>query len=89
MNTMKLAIIASVLSLTPTLSLAQQTSSQELLKRYCTGDYLEHCSEFAPGGPEIEACFSKKAKDLSPNCSAAIVVYQQERGAIRKISSTR
>ena len=89
MSTMKLIIVASVLSLTPGLSLAQQTNSQEVLKRYCTGDYLEHCSEFVPGGPEIEACFARKTKDLSPNCSAAIGAYQQERNVIKKVSVTR
>ena len=92
MSAMKIASIAVALSLMPTLGIAQQSMSQETLKRYCTGDYLEHCGQFAPGGPEVQACFREKAKLLSPNCSIAITAYQQEQnalGGIRKISATR
>lgn len=92
MSKMKIVSIAMALSLTPTLSLAQQSVSQEILKRYCTGDYLEHCGQFAPGGPEVETCFREKAKSLSPNCSTAITAYRQEQkgvGGIRKVSATR
>lgn len=92
MNTIKLASITAALCLTPVLSFAQQSTNQETLKRYCTGDYLEHCGEFAPGAPEVEACFREKAKLLSPNCSAAITAYQQEQGGIgkiRKVNATR
>ncbi|GJE62187.1 hypothetical protein [Methylobacterium trifolii] len=92
MSTVKIASVALALCMTPALSFAQQSVGQENLKRYCTGDYLEHCSEFAPGGPEVQACFREKAKLLSPNCSTAIVAYQQEQGGsagIRKVSAAR
>lgn len=92
MNTLKIASVAAALCLVPAMSMAQQSVSQDNLKRYCTGDYLEHCGQFAPGGPEVQACFREKAKLLSPNCSIAITAYQKEQneaGTIRKVSVTR
>lgn len=92
MNTLKIASLAVALCLAPTLSFAQQSATQENLKRYCTGDYMEHCGQFAPGGLEVQACFREKAKLLSPNCSTAILIYQQEQdglGSVRKVNTTR
>jgi hypothetical protein len=88
MNTPKIAALALVLGLTPAAAFAQKAVDQEMLKRFCTGDYLEHCGEHPPGGPEVEACFRRKAKVLSPNCSAAIVAYRPVPG-IRNVSATR
>ena len=88
-NTMKLVSLATAFSLMSVVAYAEQPIDREMLKQYCTGDYLEHCSEFAPGGPEVEACFRMKAKQPSLNCSAAIAIYQQKQSGIRKVTSTR
>ena len=89
MNTIKIAFIAVALSLIPVPGFAQQSASQEVLKRSCTADYLEHCSEFAPGGSEVEMCFKEKASRLSPGCSSAILAYKQEQKMIKQVSAGR
>lgn len=89
MKTKNIAALACVLSLPPFAASAQQSGDQDMLKRYCTSDYLEHCGEFAPGGLEVETCFRRNAKVLSANCSAAIVAYQQNPSAIRKVNAGR
>jgi hypothetical protein len=89
MRTMKIASLAAALGLIPVAGLAQQPINQETFKRHCTGDYLEHCGEFAPGGPEVEACFRGKIKKLSPNCSAAIMSHQREQAPVRKVNAVR
>lgn len=72
----------------PAAALAQQSPGREALKRACTGDYLEHCSEFPAGGPEVEACFRAKLKQLSAPCASAIAAYRQEQRS-RRISDSR
>lgn len=52
---------------------------RELLKLSCTGDYLEHCSMHAPGGPEVEACFRENIKKLTPPCAQAIKAYKRQK----------
>ncbi|MDP4026907.1 hypothetical protein Q8W71_30405 [Methylobacterium sp. NEAU 140] len=92
MNTTKIASIAAAACLMSSQNMAQQSGGQENLKRHCTADYLEHCSQFSPGGPELQACFREKFKILSHNCSIAITAYQQEQdgmSAIKKISAAR
>lgn len=92
MSTIKIASVAVALCLAPAASFAQQSVTQETLKRYCTGDYLEHCGQFSPGSLEVQSCFREKAKLLSQNCSAAITVYQQEQdgmSGIKKVNTTR
>lgn len=59
---------------------AEPASIRELLKLSCTGDYLEHCSMHAPGGPEVEACFKANLRKLSPPCAQAISAYRREKG---------
>lgn len=41
----------------PAAALGQQSPVREALKQSRTGDYLAHCSQFSPGGPEVEVCF--------------------------------
>lgn len=41
----------------PAAALGQQSLVREALKQSRTGDYLAHCSQFSPGGPEVEVCF--------------------------------
>lgn len=77
------------LCLVPAAALAQQSPARDALKRSCTGDYMEHCSEFAPGGPEVEACFRANLKKLSPNCASAITAYKQEQRATKRVSEVR
>ena len=75
--------------LAPAAALAQQSPARDALKRACTGDYMELCSEHAPGGPEVEACFKANMKKLSPACSAAIAAYKQEQRTTRRVSEAR
>ena len=75
--------------LVPAAALAQQSPAREALKRSCTGDYMEYCSEFAPGGPEVEACFRANLKKLSPHCASAITAYKQEQKATKRVSEVR
>lgn len=85
----KTVLLAIGVLLVPGMSLAQQSPAHEALKRHCTGDYMEHCSAFAPGGPEVEMCFKEKARKLSPDCSSAILAYKQEQKGIKQVSVRR
>lgn len=90
--TTKAVCLAALLALTSSASLADQPASREALKRFCTGDYFDHCGQFAPDGPEVQACFREKRALLTPNCSLAITAYQQEQkpaASIRTTSATR
>ena len=65
---------------------AQQSKrGNETLKKYCTGDYLSYCGEFAPDSAEVRACFKQNKAKLSPNCQAAITSYNkaQKRADLR------
>lgn len=64
--------------LVPTVAQADPSAIREVLKRSCTGDYLEHCGDHAPGGPEVEACFRENIKKLTPACASAITAYKRE-----------
>lgn len=70
-------------SLLPSAASAQSASMRDLLKLSCTGDYLEHCSMHAPGGPEVEACFRQNIRKLSRPCAEAIHAYQREKRRAR------
>lgn len=83
------ALLALALGAAPVLSHAESSPAREALKRSCTGDYMELCSEFAPGGPEVEACFRANMKKLSPDCSSAITAYKKEQKATRRVSEAR
>ena len=85
MTPSKAAFLALGLCLAPAAGLAQQSPAREALKRACTGDYMEYCSEHAPGGPEVEACFKSNLKKLSP----AITAYKQEQRSTRRVSEAR
>jgi hypothetical protein len=86
MTPSKAAFLALGICLVPAAALAQQSPARDALKRACTGDYMEYCSEHAPGGPEVEACFKTNLKKLSPACTAAITAYKQEQRATRRVS---
>lgn len=89
MTPSKAAFLALGLCLAPLPVLAQQSPAREALKRACTGDYMEYCSEHAPGGPEVEACFKANLKKLTPACSSAITAYKQEQRTTRRVSEVR
>ena len=72
--------------LLPAAAIAQPASMRDLLKLNCTGDYLEHCSMHAPGGPEVEACFRQNIRKLSRPCAQAIHSYQREKKRNRQVS---
>ncbi|WP_375410933.1 hypothetical protein [uncultured Methylobacterium sp.] len=83
------AFLVIGLCLVPAVANAQQSPARDALKRSCTGDYMEYCSEFAPGGPEVEACFRANLKKLSPHCASAITAYKQEQKATKRVSEVR
>lgn len=92
MSTSKVISLTAILSFASGSVLAQPQASQENLKRYCVGDYLEHCGQFSPDGLEVQACFREKAGLLTPRCSMAIAAYQEDQkpaGPIRRVNSTR
>lgn len=73
--------LAAALALAP-LSLAhmsaasaQPASERGNLERNCMGDYLRLCAGTDPGGPEVEACFRRNMRNLSPGCRGAIGGY--------------
>lgn len=89
MASTKSAFLIIGLCLAPAIALAEQSPAREALKRSCTGDYMEHCSEFTPGGPEVEACFRANLKKLSPKCASAITEFKQEQRATKRVSEVR
>lgn len=60
----------------------RHTADREVLRQYCTGDYLSLCGDHAPDSPEVHACFRQNRARLSQNCRAAIAGYTkaQKRG---------
>lgn len=89
MTSTKTALLAIGLCLGPAAAFAEQSPAREALKQYCTGDYMDFCSAYAPGGPEVEACFKANLKKLSPNCSAAITAYKKEQRVTKRFSEAR
>ncbi len=92
MSWSKVACLTVVLGLSSSAAFAQPQANQENLKRYCIGDYLDHCSQFSPDGLDVQACFREKAALLTPNCSGAIAAYQEEQKSavpVRKVSAAR
>lgn len=89
MSPIRAAALALGLCALPGAGLAQQSPAREALKRACMGDYLEHCGEHPPGGPEVEACFRTNFRKLTPGCAAAITAYKQEQRATRRLSEVR
>lgn len=77
------AVRLAALCLLPAVALAEPSPARDALKRNCTGDYMEYCSAYAPGGPEVEACFKANIKNLSPGCASAIAAYKQDQKAPR------
>ncbi|GEP00235.1 hypothetical protein [Methylobacterium haplocladii] len=61
---------------------AAAPATRETLKQYCTGDYLNYCSDYAADTPELKACFKQNNAKLTPDCRAAIASYTkaQKRG---------
>ena len=67
-----------ILVLTTGAALAQPVmADRAVLKQHCTGDYLTYCGNFAPDGPEVQACFRQNKAKLSPDCQAAITSYMK------------
>jgi hypothetical protein len=38
----------------------------------CAKDYLTHCRQHAPGGPEVRKCMRAVGDNLSPRCVNAL-----------------
>ena len=79
MNSFRIRVIGITLGLCLSIpGLAQSPPDKSALQDNCTGDYLRLCGQFSPDGPEVEQCFKDKAKELSPDCSAAIAAYTKK-----------
>jgi hypothetical protein len=89
MTSTKTALLAIALCFGPAAAFAEQSPAREALKQHCTGDYMDYCSAYAPGGPEVEACFKANLKNLSPGCSSAITAYKKEQRATKRVSEAR
>ncbi|MDB5648393.1 MAG: hypothetical protein JWQ05_4062 [Methylobacterium sp.] len=89
MSNIRFALLALGAALVPMAATAEPTPIRELLKLSCTGDYLEHCSMHAPGGPEVEACFRQNLRKLSPACAQAINTYHRQKKATRQATGAR
>jgi hypothetical protein len=85
----RFALVVLAALIVPGGAKAEPTPIRELLKLSCTGDYLEHCSMHAPGGPEVEACFKQNFRQLSPPCAKAIGAYMRQKKAGRPASEAR
>ncbi|MCJ2135636.1 cysteine rich repeat-containing protein [Methylobacterium sp. J-026] len=79
-------LLAIGLSLGSAAAFAEPSPAREALKQHCTGDYMDYCSAYAPGGPEVEACFKANLKNLTPGCSAAITAYKKEQKSTKRYS---
>ena len=53
----------------------QSKRGNDVLKKYCTGDYLSYCGNLNPDDPATDACFKSNWKKLSENCRRAIDAY--------------
>ncbi len=47
----------------------------DVLKKYCTGDYLSYCGNLSPDDPATDACFKRNFSKISENCRRAINAY--------------
>lgn len=83
------ALLALAIGAAPAATLAESSPARDALKRACTGDYMELCSAYSPGGPEVEACFRTNMKKLSADCATAITAYKREQKATRRVSEAR
>jgi len=52
----------------------------ETLKRSCSGDAATFCGDLDPGSRQMEACFKKHRRELSPGCARAIDAYRSKGG---------
>ncbi|MCJ2012123.1 hypothetical protein [Methylobacterium sp. J-076] len=83
------AVLALAVGVAPAAALAESSPARDALKRACTGDYMELCSAYSPGGPEVEACFRANMKNLSSDCASAITAYKREQKSTRRVSEAR
>ena len=69
--------LAAAITLTAGAASALTQRQEAIFRTECGGDYMRLCGDFKPGTPEIEMCFKRKAKELSPGCSKAIADFQK------------
>lgn len=53
------------------------------LKKYCTGDYMTYCGNFAPDSAELAACFKTNMTKFTPGCQAAVTAYEKKSKSAR------
>ena len=79
MRTITLLVIGAVVTFS-TAALAERADGhKEALKRYCTGDYLNLCSQFEQGSPALNTCFRRNMAKLAPACRTAIRGYTRRK----------
>ena len=79
MRTVTLLGVGAVVAFS-TAALAERADGhKEALKRYCTGDYLNLCSQFDQGSPALNACFRRNMAKLTPECRTAIQSYTRRK----------
>jgi hypothetical protein len=70
-----LALVAAVSLPTSGPVLAQRGDAAT--EQYCTSDYFRLCSGLDPDGKEVEQCFTRNRRNLSPACRQAIDAYER------------
>lgn len=52
------------------------SDAKAALTAACSGDLLTFCPGGDPGGKEVEECFQRHLKELSPTCSKAVAEHK-------------
>lgn len=82
-----IAALAAAAALVP-LSSAGAVNGQ--VRSACAGDYLTHCSNFAPNSAETRRCMRAVGSSLSQGCINALVVSGEVKAKVaRRTSSPR
>lgn len=69
-------VLPALLGLCLSAQAIESKRGNEVLKKYCTGDYLSYCGNLAPDDPATDACFKTNWAKLSENCRRAIDAYE-------------
>jgi hypothetical protein len=81
-----IAALAAAAAVIP-LSTAGAVSGQ--VRSACAGDYLTHCSNFAPNSAETRRCMRAVGSGLSQGCINALVVSGEVKAKVARRGSSQ
>jgi hypothetical protein len=81
-----IAALAAAAAVVVPLSSAGAVNGQ--VRSACAGDYLTHCSNFAPNSAETRRCMRAVGSSLSEGCINALVVSGEVKAKIARRTST-